>query len=93
MGYANMEPPDLRGIVDAAAVFARDIYPDAPLDGLRLEEIGFDEVTDLWAVTLSWLDPDRRGGFLPSMGRVYKVFRVDRHGRVHGMSIRELDET
>jgi hypothetical protein len=89
---------EIKDAVTAAMEFARGVYDDSELRGLRLEEVETDPVDQTWKITLGWVEQDYHsnpflGGMLtqPSaLPRVYKTFLVDANtGRVQSMKIRE----
>lgn len=88
---------EIKDAVTAAMAFARAVYDDRELRGLRLEEVEADLDNRAWKITLGWVEPDYRPigimeGVLSqhSAPRVYKTFLVDANdGRVQSMKIRE----
>ncbi|MEW5927851.1 MAG: hypothetical protein AB1941_10215 [Gemmatimonadota bacterium] len=88
---------EVKDAVTAAMAFARAVYDDRELRGLRLEEVEADPDNPAWKITLGWIEPDYRPvaileGMLSrhSAPRVYKTFLVDAEtGRVQSMKIRE----
>ncbi len=85
--------------VKAARDYARQLYPEEELKGLRVEEIESSPDDKIWYVTLGWVEPAIRevGGFggltnlaVAALPRVYKVFEVDGEtGRVGSMKMRD----
>ena len=88
---------EIRDAVTAAMEFARGVYDNRELRGLRLEEVEPDLDNEAWKITLGWVEPDYQPvavleGMLSqhSVPRVYKTFLVDaKSGRVQSMKIRE----
>ncbi len=88
---------EIKDAVTAAMEFARRVYNDRELRGLRLEEVDAHPVDQTWRITLGWIEPDYQPlsimqGMLSqhSAPRVYKTFLVDAEtGRVQSMKIRE----
>ena len=88
---------EIKDAVTAAMDFARRVYDDRELRGLRLEEVEAEPDNLAWKITLGWIEPDYRPlsiveGMLSqhSAPRVYKTFLVDaKTGRVQSMKIRE----
>ena len=88
---------EIKDAVTAAMEFARGVYDDRELRGLRLEEVEADLYTPAWKITLGWVEPDYQPvavleGMLSqhSAPRVYKTFLVDaKSGQVQSMKIRE----
>lgn len=88
---------DIKEAVTAAMEFARAVYDDRELRGLRLEEVEADLDNRSWKITLGWIEPDYRPIAIMedvlsqhSAPRVYKTFLVDANdGRVQSMKIRE----
>jgi hypothetical protein len=89
---------EIKHAVTAAMEFARAVYDDRELRGLRLEEVEADAGSPAWKITLGWIEPDYQPltlteGMLSrhSTPRVYKTFLVDAEtGRVQSMKIREI---
>lgn len=85
---------EIKDAVAAAEAFARAVYDDEDLLGLRLEEVEIDPDEHAWRITLGWVDPGHQplaalGGLL-AQRRVYKTFVVDgTSGQVRSMKIRE----
>ncbi|MET0396245.1 MAG: hypothetical protein ABW277_05445 [Longimicrobiaceae bacterium] len=89
---------EIKDAVTAAMEFARRMYDDRELRGLRLEEVEASPDNNLfWKITLGWIEPDYSPpsimkGMLSqdSAPRVYKTFLVDANtGQVQSMKIRE----
>lgn len=88
---------EIKNAVVAAEKFARAVFDNESLLGLRLEEVEVDPSDEAWKITLGWVDASRQplsamGGILAysSAPRVYKTFVVDgRTGQVRSMKIRE----
>ncbi|HEV2148880.1 MAG TPA: hypothetical protein VGR37_15855 [Longimicrobiaceae bacterium] len=88
---------EIKDAVAAATEFARRVYDEHELRGLRLEELEADLDGRTWKVTLGWIEPDYHPlsimeGLLSqhTAPRVYKTFLVDAHsGQVRSMRIRE----
>jgi hypothetical protein len=102
-GCAEREPGEVptminvKEAVKAAHAFARDMYADAELERLQLEEVELSDDERTWHVTLGWTDPAVTGTALPGLltgpglPRIYKTFEVDADtGRVRSMKIRDV---
>jgi len=85
---------DVKQAVSSAVSFISDVYADAGLSDLRLEEAELSENGDLWQITLSYLirtDPGELQLALGLQGREYKIVSVDsRTGKFRSMKIRQL---
>lgn len=81
-----------------AESWVRDLYPEAELRHLRLEEVEFSD-DGCWRITLGWAEPAVGQNSLTAMlqpdvyalQRVYKTLEVDAEsGTVKSMKIREV---
>jgi hypothetical protein len=84
--------------VQAAERWIRDLYPEADIQHLRLEEVEFSDDAH-WRITLGWVEPAVRQNSLTAalqpdvyaLPRVYKTLEVDAEtGAVRSMKIREV---
>jgi hypothetical protein len=84
--------------VRAAENWIRDLYPEADIRHLRLEEVEFAD-EGFWRITLGWAEPAVRQNSLTAalqpdvyaLPRVYKTLEVDPEtGAVKSMKIREV---
>ena len=85
--------------VQAAQNWVRDLYAEADIKHLRLEEVEFSETGGYWLITLGWVEPAvRQSGLaaalqseVQALPRVYKTMEVDAEtGAVKSMKIREV---
>lgn len=85
--------------VQAAQNWVRDLYTEADIKGLCLEEVEFSETGGYWRITLGWVEPAARQsgvaaaiqGDIHALPRVYKTLEVDAEtGAVRSMKIREV---
>lgn len=91
---------DVKSAVARAIGFLQEVYGEAKLPGLRLEEVELSDDGSLWHITLSFLAEvppeersvlDRELGALrkPNVARQYKILSVSSStGEVHSMKIR-----
>ncbi|HEX6746841.1 MAG TPA: hypothetical protein VF092_06050 [Longimicrobium sp.] len=89
---------DVKQAVRSAEDYARELFDEADLRHLRLEEVEMSEDGRQWKVTLGWVEPAVAkpglmiNGTLRRLPRVYKLFEVDAEtGTVSAMKIRELN--
>jgi len=89
---------DVKQAVQAAERYARSVYPEPELQGLRLEEVTRSDDGERWNITLGWIEPAiSRNGMLYPVGlqklpRVYKVFEINAEtGEVEAMKIRDVE--
>jgi hypothetical protein len=84
--------------VRAAENWIRDLYPEADIRHLRLEEVEFSD-EGCWRITLGWAEPAVGQNSLTAalqpdvyaLPRVYKTLEVDPEtGAVRSMKIREV---
>jgi hypothetical protein len=84
--------------VQVAESWVRDLYPEAEIRHLRLEEVEFSDDA-CWRITLGWAEPAVRQNSLTAalqpdvyaLPRVYKTLDVDAEtGAVKSMKIREV---
>ncbi len=84
--------------VRAAESWVRDVYPEADIQHLRLEEVEFSDEGN-WRITLGWIEPAIRQNSLTAalqpdvyaLPRVYKTLEVDGEtGAVKSMKIRAV---
>lgn len=94
---------DVKQAVRKAVEYIADIYADADIKHVDVEEIAFDEAADTWNITIGffrhWEQPMR--GAMELMARLeqrqwkkrtFKVVRLNDHdGRVVSMTHRELN--
>ncbi|HEY0021873.1 MAG TPA: hypothetical protein VGB24_03155 [Longimicrobium sp.] len=85
--------------VQTAQDWVRQIYTDAALEHLRLEEVELADDEKHWNITLGWVEPAVRenalaaalNGHVRVLPRVYKTLHVDAEtGTVKSMKIREV---
>lgn len=93
---------DIKTAVAAAEGYVRELYPEAELRFLRVEEIELSEDGRIWEVTLGWVERAiRESG--PALGnlsgateiltlpRVYKRLAIDADtGAVRSLKIRQV---
>ena len=89
---------DVKQAVKSAESFARELFDDADLRQLRLEEVELSKDGRCWNVTLGWAEPAVMqptlvlNGSVQRPPRVYKLFEVDAEsGKVNAMKIREVE--
>ncbi|HYH82959.1 MAG TPA: hypothetical protein VEX86_24405 [Longimicrobium sp.] len=85
---------DVKQAVKSAESYARDLYSDADLRHLGLEEVERED--SRWKATLGWVEPAVSGmvlaGDLGKLPRLYKLFEVDADtGEVTSMKIRAVE--
>ena len=87
---------DVKQAVRTAKEHVAEIFSDEHIANVALEEVEFDEVDKLWAITIgfsrSW---DRPGKLLHTLGenlsRTYKTVRIqDESGRVESVKHRDV---
>ena len=84
--------------VQAAKSYAKEIFGNESISGVRLEEMNFDAVNDEWLITVSFAYSYVAAPLLQNLGtkrvygeRQYKVVRVrDRDGAFAGLTDRML---
>lgn len=89
----EQEQIDLRQAVDIATKTIRELYPEAALEDLLLEEVFHFETNQEWEVTLGFSLPYSSAGsgaistvFQQTRPRAYKRFKIDANtGEVRGM--------
>jgi hypothetical protein len=88
---------DVKSAVARAIASLHEVYGEADLSGLRLEEVELSDDGALWHIALSFLaevPPEERSGLLaelrtPNLARQYKILSVSSStGKVNSMKIR-----
>lgn len=109
MATADLKQPqtsdkklDAKQAAKLALKYFTDLFPDAKISDVALEEVEFSEDENYWLITLGYVPqtapaPQINKSLVtlfgpPSSARKYKVFKVDaRNGKVISMRIRKLD--
>lgn len=92
---------DVKQAVRKAVEYVTEIYTDANIEHVDVEEIAFDETANAWKITIGffrhWDQPTRASQLLARMEsrqwekRTFKVVQInDSDGRVVSMTHREL---
>jgi hypothetical protein len=88
---------DVKQAVQSAESYARELFGDADLRHLRLEEVALSDDGQRWNVTLGWVEPAVvqpgivLNGSVQKLPRIYKLFEVDAEsGQVSAMKIRDV---
>ena len=92
---------DVKQAVRKAVEYVTDIYADANIEHVDVEEIAFDETTDAWKITIGffrrWDQPTEASEVLARVesrqwkNRTFKVVQInDSDSRVVSMTHREL---
>ena len=79
---------DVRAAAQTAKAYIADVFADEDIDEVGLEEVDFDDQSNLWKITISFLRPrsemDRfqaaASGYpagTPTMRRSFKVVNID----------------
>ncbi len=92
---------DTKQAARLALKYFNDLFPDAQISDVALEEVEFSDDENHWLITLGYetqtaqakqLNKQLVHLFGPSPARKYKVFKVDAQtGKVISMRIRKLD--
>ena len=79
---------DVREAARTAKTYIADVFADEDIDEVVLEEVDFDDGSDLWKITVSFLRPRGRmnvfqaatSGYsegTPTMRRSFKIVNID----------------